>query len=125
MKKRQNYSNNIKSSNDDGINNQSSFSIRKAIATAVSFGMIKEVKTLDTISMITNDTQILTVEQKIFGWFSFRNNNLFNQKLFFLVGILLDYDNLHCILFSFGYLLLFAEIKDYSFYSFVSQNLFI
>jgi hypothetical protein len=64
-KKKKNNSNNAKNSNDDGFNYRSSYSIRKAVTVAVSFGMIKEVKTLDIISSITNDTQISTIEQKI------------------------------------------------------------
>jgi hypothetical protein len=50
IKKKKDNSNNIKNSNNDGFNYQSSYSIRKAVTIAISFEMIKEVKTLDIIS---------------------------------------------------------------------------
>jgi galactokinase len=43
--------------NDDNVNTHTDFLIGKAVAMAISFGMIKNVKTIDITSNLVNDFQ--------------------------------------------------------------------
>jgi hypothetical protein len=48
----------------------------------ISFGMIKNVKTMDIASDLTNRSQLSISIEKILKWFSFYQNNIDSQKLF-------------------------------------------
>jgi hypothetical protein len=79
-KKKKEFNNRRYSDND--IDVHSNFSVGKAIAMTISFEMIKNVKTMDITSDLTNSSQLSIIIEKILKWFSVYQNNIDSQKLF-------------------------------------------
>jgi hypothetical protein len=65
IKKKEKKFNNDENYNTDNDNTHSDFLVGKAVAMAISFGMIKNVKTIDITSDLANNFQSSVITQKI------------------------------------------------------------
>jgi hypothetical protein len=81
MKRKERKLNDDENSNDNNINTHSDFLIGKAVAITISFGMIKNVKTIDITSDLVNTFQSSVITQKISRGFSSFDYSRLNQKL--------------------------------------------
>jgi hypothetical protein len=70
MKKKEKRLYNGENSDDNNTNTHSDFLIGKAVAMAISFGMIKSVKTMDVTSNLVNHSQCLAIS-KCFSFYEF------------------------------------------------------
>jgi hypothetical protein len=71
MKKKEKRWNNDENYNSNNANTHSAFLIGKAVAMTISFGMIKNVKTIDITSDLANNFQPSVIVQKMFKGYSF------------------------------------------------------
>jgi hypothetical protein len=73
--------NNDENSDDNNTNIHSDFLIGKAVAMAVSFGMIKDVKTIEVTSNLINNFQSSMITHKMCRNVSVFDYSRFNRKL--------------------------------------------
>jgi hypothetical protein len=81
MKKKEKRWNNDENYNNNNANTHSDFLVGKAVAMAISFGVTKNVKTIDITSDLVNNFQSSIITQKISRGFSFFDYSRLNQKL--------------------------------------------